>query len=462
MYPGINTIFTPVPYLDSQMGTGPAWQENAIELAESTHGSRSLALRSDEKIRTSPPPHSQPDQDFLEHDRIPEHDHVPTVTSPPLAPADGAASSFDPRLESLRGLAALLVCVHHGMSVFADNVPLGAMSALLYAFNSASAVIFFFALSGYVLGRALERDGNFLPYLTRRLFRLLPPFVVVVLFTFACERLFRIDPAPSGLMPGFQRMFWPAPTWDALWDNLLLRSFKVNGPTWTLLLELVGAVMLPFVVAAHVRVGQRWRWAMFAAISALLAISPFHMLLWFYAGYFLANEIGTALAGQRWLAAAMFVSGVIGLGTAGTNSEFYAVGIVIPSAMSAALMIGAVAASRELLQWTTVAPLRFLGRISYSLYLVHWPTFYVCALLAVACRPIVPTHDWGNLIVMVTSAIVAIGLAALSYRFVEAPSIKAGKSVAIALERVLAWTWRYFAYSSESPTSAATPCRRQR
>ena len=92
----------------------------------------------------------------------------------------------------------------------------------------------------------------------------------------------------------------------------------------------------------------------------------------------------------------------------GTNSEFYAVGIVIPSALSAALMIGAVAASRELLQWTTMAPLRFLGRISYSLYLVHWPTFYVCTLLAVACRPIVPTHSWGNLVVMVTSTIVAM------------------------------------------------------
>jgi len=365
------------------------------------------------------------------------------MASPPLAPTDGALimSSFDPRLESLRGLAALLVCVHHGMSVFADNAPLAAMDALLFAFNSAAAVIFFFVLSGYVLGRALERDGTFVTYLARRLFRLLPPFVVVLLFTFACERLFRIDPIPSGLMPGFQRMFWPQPTWDALWDNLLLRSFTVNGPTWTLLLELLGALMLPFVVAAHVRIEQRWRWALFGVIATLLAISPYHMLLWFYSGYFLTKEIGALLAGRRWLAATTFVVGLIGLETAGTNSEFYAVGIVIPSAMSAALMIGAVAASRELLQWTTVAPLRFLGRISYSLYLVHWPIFYVCALLAVICRPAVPTHIWGNLLVMVTSAIVAVGIAALSYRFVEAPSIRAGKSVAHALQRILARRW---------------------
>jgi len=366
------------------------------------------------------------------------------MTSPPLAPTDGAPimSSFDPRLESLRGLAALIVCVHHGMSVFADNARLAVMDALLFAFNSAAAVIFFFVLSGYVLGRALERNGAFAPYLVRRLFRLLPPFVVVVLFTFACERLFRIDPIPSGLMPGFQRMFWPQPTWDALWDNLLLSSFRVNGPTWTLLAELLGALMLPLVVAAHVRIGPRWRWALFVAIATLLAISPYYTLLWFYFGCFLANETAALLAGRRGLAAITFVAGLIGLEMAGTNSEFYAVGIVIPSAIAAALMIGAVAASRELLQWTTVAPLRFLGRISYSLYLVHWPTFYVCALLAVICRPIVPTDIWGNLVVTVTSVIVAVGLAALSYRFVEAPSIRAGKSITPLLARTWTRIWQ--------------------
>ena len=168
--------------------------KDAIELVSPRYGARDIAPRSGATARKSPR------QDKLPKSRgdFPEHDRVPLMASPPLAPTDGALimSSFDPRLESLRGLAALLVCVHHGMSVFADNAPLAAMDALLFAFNSAAAVIFFFVLSGYVLGRALERDGTFVTYLARRLFRLLPPFVVVLLFTFACERLFRIDPIP--------------------------------------------------------------------------------------------------------------------------------------------------------------------------------------------------------------------------------------------------------------------------
>ena len=314
--------------------------------------------------------------------------------------------------------------------------------ALLLAFNSAAAVIFFFVLSGYLLGRALERDGAFASYLGRRLFRLIPPFVASVLFAFACERLMRIDPIPSGLTQGFERMFWPQPTWDALRDNLLLGSFTVNGPTWTLFPELLGSLMLPFVVAAHVSISPRWRWALFIAIATLLAISPVHSLLWFYVGCFLTKEIAALLTGRRWLAVLAFVAGLVGLEMAPHYGDFYAIHIVIPSALAAALMIGAVVSSRELLQWTTITPLRFLGRISYSLYLVHWPIFYVCALLAVACRPVVPTQIWGNLIVTVTSLIVALAVAALSYRFIEAPSIRAGKSVAPILARIWTRIWR--------------------
>jgi peptidoglycan/LPS O-acetylase OafA/YrhL len=288
--------------------------KDAIERVSTRYGARDLARRFGATVRKGLRP--KPGHDF------PEHGRVPPTASLPLSPAYGALSSFDPRLESLRGLAALLVCVHHGMTVFAGNANLVVMDALLFAFNSAAAVIFFFVLSGYLLGRALERDGAFVTYLVRRLFRLLPAFVVVVLFTFASERLFRIDPIPSGLKPGFQRMFWPQPTWDALWDNLLLISFKVNGPTWTLFPELMGALMLPFVVAAHVRIVPRWRWALFVAIATLLAISPYHTLLWFYFGYFLANETAALLAERRRLAAITFVVGLIGLEMAGANSEF--------------------------------------------------------------------------------------------------------------------------------------------
>ncbi len=61
------------------------------------------------------------------------------MTSPPLAPADASpAPPFDPRLESLRGLASLMVCVFHATHVFASNALPVMMDALMYAFNPAA------------------------------------------------------------------------------------------------------------------------------------------------------------------------------------------------------------------------------------------------------------------------------------------------------------------------------------
>jgi len=226
----------------------------------------------------------------------------------------------------------------------------------------------------------------------------------------------------------------------------------VNGPTWTLYPELLGSLLLPFVVAAHGRITPRWRWALFAAIATLLAIGPYHTLLWFYFGCFLVKEFAALLTNRPRLAAVMFLVGLAGLETAGTYTEFHTAGLVIPSGIAAALTMGAVVSSRGMLRWTTTAPLRFLGRISYSLYLVHWPIFYVCALVAIIYRPIAPTQIWGNLFVMVTSVIVATGIAALSYRFIEVPSIRAGKFVA----RILAQTWKDLAVACSSWLRART------
>jgi peptidoglycan/LPS O-acetylase OafA/YrhL len=365
------------------------------------------------------------------------------MKSPALMPANAqSASPFDARLEALRGIASLMVCVFHALHVFAvPPRPALIDTVLLFAFNPAAAVMFFFVLSGYVLGGSLARDGSIVPYLARRLFRLLPPFAAAVLFSFACEQLFRLDPAPSGITVGFQHLFWPEPTWDDLWNNLLLGSNRVNGPTWTLYPELLGSLMLPFVVAAHGRIDARWRWELFAAITIVLAVGPYLTLLWFYFGCFLAKEFAGLIAGRRRLALASFIAGLIGLEIAGTYNEFYTVSVVIPSAVAGALMIGAVASSYDMLSWATAAPLRVLGRISFSLYLVHWPIFYLCALVAVVCRPMLPTEIWGNLFVVVTSLIIAIGIAALSYRFIEAPSMRLGKRVARILSELWA-DWR--------------------
>src|SRR5579872_6949827 len=77
-------------------------------------------------------------------------------------------ADFEPRLESLRGIAALVVATHHGLTSFdRGNSELGGVGdSILYVLlqlfpNPGMAVLFFFVLSGYVLGKSLERDSNY-------------------------------------------------------------------------------------------------------------------------------------------------------------------------------------------------------------------------------------------------------------------------------------------------------------
>jgi peptidoglycan/LPS O-acetylase OafA/YrhL len=108
-------------------------------------------------------------------------------------------AAFDTRLESMRGIAALAVATHHGTSAFAGGSTPRPLDWLLFAFNPAASVMFFFVLSGYVLGRALDRYGKISPFLVRRAFRIIPPFVFAVLLASACVTLIRIGPTPQGL-----------------------------------------------------------------------------------------------------------------------------------------------------------------------------------------------------------------------------------------------------------------------
>jgi hypothetical protein len=85
--------------------------------------------------------------------------------------------------------------------------------------------------------------------------------------------------------------------------------------------------------------------------------------------------------------------------------------VAIPACLAAVLLIawGADGFSARLL---ALAPLRWLGNISYSLYLWHWPLFAYCTLLL-----------GRNLPMTVKLAILAVSLAAaiFSWRFVEQP-----------------------------------------
>jgi peptidoglycan/LPS O-acetylase OafA/YrhL len=104
---------------------------------------------------------------------------------------------FHPQLESLRGLAAFIVLLHHALggaiSIGDPGLPhsIRAFGLLwTFLFNGGSAVILFFVLSGFVMGLNVDLEngltaGLYLKFLVRRVFRLYPVVLVSIILAVA-------------------------------------------------------------------------------------------------------------------------------------------------------------------------------------------------------------------------------------------------------------------------------------
>jgi peptidoglycan/LPS O-acetylase OafA/YrhL len=338
-------------------------------------------------------------------------------------------TNFKPGLESLRGLAALTVAVAHGMSAFKEvPSPLRqAVRALTALFQPSVAVIIFFVLSGYVLGRSLERKGDYIPFLIRRAFRIVPPFVLSLLFGYVCLSAVHLDALPDLMKADFIGQF-PGPTIEKLWDNLVFNSTWINGPTWSIYPELVCSALMPILIFGHRLVGPRYRWAVFVITMAAILLTSERIVLYFYIGYFVGEETGRLVSERFWLGVALAISGF------GLARYFlfvsYSGSVIIPEAIGASMVIGAMGAPHSFAAWLELPPFRFLGRVSYSFYLLHYPIFYVTAVLVSRNLDVVGAGFAANSLIAAMSIAVALGLAALSHRYVEMPCIRAGKRLA--------------------------------
>ena len=313
-------------------------------------------------------------------------------------------------LDSLRGVAALSVVFYHCFLLFPgsyayhhspfhggarDPYSWFTRSPLCLVIGGHAAVLVFFALSGLVLTFPLTRGQLLREYYVKRIFRIWPPFAVAILVSVVLE--WAVQPGPIG---GFGR--WISFTWNEplsanlIGDHLLLLGGTRNGldnPMWSLTHEMRVSLIFPALVLA-VRAKAISTCAASVLLLGLAALLPMHgtiiiTQLALTASYLFLFASG-ALLGLHLRAMRAFVAGlstwasvaawVIALClttlTPGANS---AVGSIHNAVLLLAAGLGAVTIvtlctteSRVTRCLETPFP-SWLGRISYSLYLIHVP-----------------------------------------------------------------------------------------
>src|SRR5438270_3979175 len=184
----------------------------------------------------------------------------PEVSARPEKPpaSSEVPGQFLHRLESLRGIAALMVAGQHSFAVL---VPSG-WQATAYQFtwlvcNGHAAVTLFFVLSGVVLGLSLARSRTpfaitCATFAVRRVFRIWPAHFVACLVIAAAivclDKKISYAPQLSGWFTGH----WVALiTAHDLFQNMFLVDHRLNVPTWTLEVELVCSLALPLIFFLH-------------------------------------------------------------------------------------------------------------------------------------------------------------------------------------------------------------------
>jgi peptidoglycan/LPS O-acetylase OafA/YrhL len=343
-----------------------------------------------------------------------------------------------PAIDGLRGVALLGVLAFHANGALRGGY-LG--------------VDLFFVLSGYLITRLLLAEHG----ATGR----------VALWSFWVRRARRLFPALLALMPaiGLYAHFIATPTelagiradavatlaYVANWHAILSQRsywelFLAPSPlehTWSLAIEEQFYLVWPLIVVVVLRrFGAR---GLFVVALSLAVLSMLAMAALFDPARTMRVYYGTDTRAAAILAGAAFacvrpsapltggvtsrlldVSGVFALaGLAwvwssidGRDFLLYRGGFWLAEALSLVLLACAIAPRQGVVaRLLSFAPLRALGLVSYGAYLWHWPVNLV--LTAERC------HVHG-LALHALRAAVTLGIAALSYRFLEQPIRRRG------------------------------------
>lgn len=356
-------------------------------------------------------------------------------------------------LDSIRGLAALAVINEH--FVIAYGLPCKEMrcqrildySPLHIGWDGGAAVSMFFILSGLVLSLKYFRLSEIpalgslqlTSYIIGRLFRIWLPYSVVVLVSiFLYQHTLEATALKTLLSPSD----WINNLWRShslSYEDIASELFLLKLPSsivllpqgWTLSIELVISLLLPIGLVLVDR-GINWLVIFTLILVLFLGVSPF--LLHFLLGLMIARyyrRIVSYLIIRVWLRRLLFFVGLILYTLGNTIPKVFGENFIwIATGIGASLIIIYVISSIRMQGVLSVCGLRFIGKVSYSAYLIHMAvliciTPYLLSTLELLISNFNELWITGWFLTLV----VVQFLSCVFYYSVELPSIRVGRWV---------------------------------
>lgn len=391
----------------------------------------------------------------------------PLAIGPPIIKDSHAHIQF---LDHIRGAAILAVFFHHALTPsfgvdpiifkgwFHNYTSTYTTPLFLFPFMFGYlGVAIFFVVSGFCIHLSHERSNDkvFSGFFFKRFFRIYPPYLVALLlfaFIFPLTRL-RFD---SNFLLGLTQLGSHLIMVHNL-DRATLMG--INGSFWSVAVEVQLYALYPLLLCLT----RRWGWSRTLWITAIIEISlrilegalglahvtsfsmPSLPFLYWYSW-----TIGAALA-EAYLKQhpLPFVTTPLFLWPLVTVLAYFFKPLFHFTFLFGALSTACcIAHLLRQLQLPTgifekfgryrfwIEPLRFIGLISYSFYLIHQP---IVNSVPIILATVLPGHHLPGIIVYIVICFIAGPLIVILsygfYRFIEIPSISLGKRLRKSISR---------------------------
>jgi peptidoglycan/LPS O-acetylase OafA/YrhL len=352
-------------------------------------------------------------------------------------------------LESLRGLAALYVCIGHCRGVlwiggehylklhprntlhFTDYLVLGAN--MLTRLNP-EMVIVFFVLSGFSIAHSLQKSKDPKPFYKRRFIRLYPPYITALIWAMLVVGL------TQWIFPHFFDGTYKTPQFDRLcnsrglftWQGIVRNLFyypQLGGvltPFWSLTQEVIFYLLAPYLFRSKkiyyvvsialflfINTAYHFQWFPSSPLADFL-----HYNIFFVIGVALYNNYDSVLqklqiftTSKTIVIALVTYFAMIAISLAGHD----VVNALVASFLSSILIIYLVYNAIKI-KWLIA-----VGRFSYTLYISHFPTIFLYLCLYYLISKANPPYIFNNLL-FIPCVFLCLGVAYLQYFFVEKQS----------------------------------------
>jgi peptidoglycan/LPS O-acetylase OafA/YrhL len=345
-------------------------------------------------------------------------------------------------LDGLRGWAALAVVGSHLFQMWMfnpDAMHIRGFAGLLDVINSsplgvamdgALAIHIFFCISGVALSYPIITSST--PWRTASILalhrypRLTLPILASCLGVYALWLSGGFVNVEAGLRsnstwltanyrfdPHFADMLSFA-LWRIYFDYELASSW--NSALWTMPIELLGS----FVIFAVVVAVPRWARVILAGIAAL-AFADFY-LCGFFVGILISDLIAARRLGRGAIfagAALLVIALVAAIMARSPHVHVTAFATIWGRNLIGAAIVAGCAMLPSAQAFLGNATSRFLGAVSFSLYIVHIPI--ICSLSSALYLALEPRLPWGPLVILVAASTIAVSLtaAAIFHSIVE-------------------------------------------